>query len=468
MTNIHLPAHGGRRYSDPTKIPNGNVVMPTLGALTMGDDYADAAFSGGNVTTVTPQWRVGTSGTWNNESNTSTSPAHFDGLFEESLHQFRLRDPASGAVSNIVSGTTVNVAVVAPTLGDPTVMSVSVVNLPYSGGSGFTTLTPQWSVAGENSWTSASAATGSPAVVTGLPDPSTSYDFRLRAQGGGDTVYSNVVTATTASTEDPTAVPILFSDFETYTMPGSWQFGAQDGGTVALSTSTASNYNGSAKSVRGVYPAHMGTDGGVFIWGLQYPGDYPGWVSSKNEVYVRFYAKMPGAKWGCKFLKVFGGDNGNGSISNCTFGLDYTGENPGSLIQVSFGDGTDPHNDTQNVIRLDGSDPDFVGRSYGQAVISTPQNDAWNDWGTGWHLFEFAVGFNSGTSSANEVADGWFIVRIDGVTYLTATNLFNRHYASPPIEKIELFGQAQGNNSSAFELMYDNVEITQGAFGSQA
>ncbi len=62
-----------------------------------------------------------------------------------------------------------------------------------------------------------------------------------------------------------------------------------------------------------------------------------------NSIKVEFWAKMPKARHGVKFLKIFSGRNANNTNSgyaNTTFGLDYTGGDNGGMYQVSFGDGT--------------------------------------------------------------------------------------------------------------------------------
>jgi hypothetical protein len=137
------------------------------------------------------------------------------------------------------------------------------------------------------------------------------------------------------------------------------------------------------------------------------------------------------------------------------------------MYAVSFGDGSMTANDTQNVILFDGTNPTWIGRSYGTAMVDTPEGHLWasSNWGTGWHLFELYVRFNSGDSPGTEVADGAYIVKIDGVTYVSATGIFNRHYSDAPIDNIQLFGWEQ-NSSQPSEVWYDNVEIAIGGFGN--
>ena len=59
------------------------------------------------------------------------------------------------------------------------------------------------------------------------------------------------------------------------------------------------------------------------------------------------------------------------------------------------------------------------------------------------------------------------MVKIDGVTYVDAKGLFNRHWSNSPIESVALFNQTQGTSAGPFELWYDNLEITQDAWGDR-
>lgn len=254
----------------------------------------------------------------------------------------------------------------------------------------------------------------------------------------------------------PAATTITFVDFENKSLSQSgWIFGSQDGATLSISTDTAANLNRSAGSLKASYPKPTGA---VYAWGT-----YNLAALKTNEIYIDFWARMPNAKQGLKFLKIFGGDS-NG-YANTTFALDYTGADYGSMYQVSFGDGKDAYNDTHSVINFDGSYPQWIGRSYGVASVETPMRRAFrsSDWGTGWHHFKIRVKFNSGTTATNEVADGAYYVEIDGQVYVNATGLFNRHYSNPPIDRVELFGWAQ-SGTSAFDIWYDDVRISTGGF----
>lgn len=256
---------------------------------------------------------------------------------------------------------------------------------------------------------------------------------------------------------------VTYQQFEAATLPaGGWGFWTGDGGTVAISTNAAANHGGSAGSVKGSYPARSSAGGG-YVW-----CGYDVSALATRDLYLDFWAKMPTAtKQGLKFLKVFGArpTSGVDNYANTTFGLDYTGVDVGGMYCVSFGDGSQVTNDTANVVNFDGSSGSWIGRSYGTAVVSTPQNHLWasSNWGTSWHHFRMHVRFNSGTSAATEVADGAYFVEIDGLVYVDARNLFNRHWSNGPIDRIELFGWTQ-TGTTPFELWYDDVRITTGGF----
>jgi hypothetical protein len=244
-------------------------------------------------------------------------------------------------------------------------------------------------------------------------------------------------------------------------IPG-WTFGSQAGGSLTLSTNTALNYNNEAGSLVGSYPSSPRSGGDVYVWGA-----YSLAALQTEDIYVEFWAKMPGSKQGLKLLKIFGGSSTSGNYANTTFALDYTGGDPGAMYQVSFGDGSTVGNDTANVINFDGTNPALIGRSYGKATVQTPRKASFSsaDWGTGWHHFRLHCKFNSGTSAATETNDGAYYVEIDGKVYVNATGLFNRNYNNLPIDRVELFGWSQ-NASSAFQIWYDDVRITTGGFAS--
>ena len=100
-------------------------------------------------------------------------------------------------------------SVVAPTLGTPS-MGSTTASIAFSGGSGYTTLIPQYRETGAGSWTSLSSDTSSPLSYTGLT-AETGYDFRALADG---TVASNTVTGTTGSASSPAYTPARLMSFE--------------------------------------------------------------------------------------------------------------------------------------------------------------------------------------------------------------------------------------------------------------
>ncbi len=250
---------------------------------------------------------------------------------------------------------------------------------------------------------------------------------------------------------------LLEEDFESNTFPRGFGIGNQAGGKVEISREVDQQINSnSAGALKATYP--VGT-GEIYGWASFDMAPYQSY-----EVYVEFNAKMPKAKQGLKFLKIFGG-------ANTTFGLDYTGvpSGKGSLYQVSFGDGTSQSNDTQNVINLDGSYPSWIGRSYGKAIVKTPEKKVFSaaEWGDEWHHFRFKVKFNSSTRNTDgtyqEINDGEYFLQIDGKTYVDATGLFNKHPANGPINKVALLDWSQ-NITESFEIWYDNLRITTGGF----
>ncbi len=215
------------------------------------------------------------------------------------------------------------------------------------------------------------------------------------------------------------------------------------------------------------YPALVGDplwEGGIFN-SLNFNVN-----SGQKELYIKFDSKMPNAKHGLKFLKIFG-ENATGgvnTVANTTFGLDYTGLDYGAMRMVSFGDGTTEVNDTQKVVFLNGMSPSWVGRSWGigASVVSNGQYFDSADWGTGWHTFRLKIKFNDGTTAGNEVNNGEILVNIDGVDYVHATGLFNRHYTNGNINYLS-FGdwtQAPAAGSPAFDIHYDNISISLNGF----
>lgn len=235
--------------------------------------------------------------------------------------------------------------------------------------------------------------------------------------------------------------------FNGNSLPDDWFSDSYNGGQLTL----ANGY------LRGEYPANG--DGTDNIVSIPIPLD-----EAHSDIYIETRCRMPGPRGGFKFIKIFGERVGD-SYANTTFGLVY---GSGNLEQVSFGDGSTPGNDTTEVINLDGTHKDWIGRSFGQAVIRTPQNAHFSaaDWGTDWHTVKLRAKFNSGTSPENEIADGAYYLEIDGVVYVDAYNIFNRHYTNGPIQAVKIFDYARANTDGLI-FDYDYIRITSGGFLNQ-
>jgi len=295
---------------------------------------------------------------------------------------------------------------------------------------------------------------GSPAalavtVSAGAPDgtPHLLTELLFNATTPMETTRAATSTAPMTSVSLPSTV---------INTPG-WSIGARNGGSVGVQA-TPGPTGSMVDALVGDYPVPGA--GGWYI-GANYS------VASLNteDVYIEFWAKMPGPKEGFKFVKIFGQNLTPGSYANTTIATNYTGGDYGSIYQVSFGDGSSLANDTQNVINLNGEGLQEIGRSYGTAVVQTPQMSAFSstDWGTGWHHFLIHVKFNSGTTAQNEVPNGEVYLAIDGKIYANATGLYNRNPADGPINYIGFFGWAQGD-PSAFQVYYYDIRISTGGF----
>lgn len=278
---------------------------------------------------------------------------------------------------------------------------------------------------------------------------------------------STSVLAATPSAGAPDGTPQLLTELQ-FSSPSSsvpsvpgWVIGAQNGAAVSV-VSIQGPDGATVNALEGSYPLPA-PSGGEYIW-AQYS------VASLNteDLYIEFWARMPGPKEGFKFLKIFGQNLTQGSYADTTFATDYTGVDYGAIRQVSFGDGSSTANDSQNVINLNGTNPQWIGRSYGTAVVQTPQmsNFSSADWGTGWHHFLVHVKFNSGTTAQNEVPNGEYYLAIDGKVYVDATDLYNRNPANGPIDHVGFFGWAQ-SDTSAFQAEYYDIRISTGGFMSQ-
>ncbi len=285
---------------------------------------------------------------------------------------------------------------------------------------------------------SAGAADGPPHLLTELLFSST-------------TPMQTTLEATSTTAKTLVSLPSTFIN-----SPG-WSIGAQNGGAVGVEATPGPN-GATVDALEGDYP--VPGNGGWYIW-----ANYSVASLNTEDVYIEFWARMPAAKEGCKFVKIFGQNLIQGNYANSTIGMDYTGVDYGAIRQISFGDGTSVANDDQNVINLNGANPQWIGRSYGTAVVQTPQDSVFSsaDWGTGWHHFLIHVKFNSGTTAQNAVPNGELFLEIDGKVYADATGLYNRNPADGPINYIGFFGWAQGD-PSAFQLDYYDIRISTGGF----
>lgn len=260
--------------------------------------------------------------------------------------------------------------------------------------------------------------------------------------------------------EATSATVITKLNFDDGVIPNGngWSFGAQAGGQVLINTNKAENHNGSAGSIKALYPL---ATGGMYAW-----GGYSLTSLKTREIYIDFWAKMPKATQGLKFCKLFGVTGAGTGYANTTFGLGAEVGRAGSFFQVSFGDGSELDNDTGSVVNLDGAYPEWVGRSYANktARVETPQKSAWlnNKWGTDWHHFRMHAKFNSDING-KEVADGEYYLEIDNVVYVRASGLLNRHVLNKPLDRIGFFDWSQGG-TTPFEVWLDDIVISTDGF----
>ncbi len=248
------------------------------------------------------------------------------------------------------------------------------------------------------------------------------------------------------------AAVVIEESFESGKAAPGWSIGSQSGGRVWFDTESAHR---GKYSLKASYPIPKGA---LYAW-----ADFNVAKYQTYEVKVEFWARMPDAKQGLKFMKVFGIRDSEG-YANTTLGIDYTGTNNGSIWNIHYGDGAvEKANDAGNYIAFNGAEAKFVGRSYGLAgnIVDTPQYQVWDskNWGTDWHHFSVHIKYNSGTSVATEKNDGEYRVAIDGVTYVDAVGLFNRHWSNKPIERIVFFDWAQ-TGDQPFTVAIDDVKIT--------
>ena len=241
--------------------------------------------------------------------------------------------------------------------------------------------------------------------------------------------------------------------------PG-WNFWLQPGGLLGVQATTAPDGSGTVNALEGSYPTPA-TTGGSYVG-----AGYNLSALKTEDVYIEFWAKMPGVKEGCKFVKIFGDRSSATGYADTTIYTDYTGAAYGAIRQIAYGDGGGLVNDSADIIDLTGLHS-YLGRSGNTAVVNTPQGSVFSaaNWGTGWHHFRIHVKFNSGTTSQNEVPNGEYYLEIDGKVYVDATGLYNRNPANGPINKIEFFGWAQ-TELQPFQLWYYDIRISTSGFMS--
>lgn len=297
-------------------------------------------------------------------------------------------------------------------------------------------------------------------AITAPPVPAATVSA-ANADGTPQLLTELQFTSTTAMTEPGEAASISSAA----KLPTGWTVGAQAGGSIGVQTTSSPEPTASiVNALVGTYPDPP--SGGQYMW-----ADYSVAALGIEDIYIEFWAKMPSQyKGGCKFLKIFGERatiGGAESNANTTILTDYTGVDYGAVRQIGFGDGTTIRNDTENAINLNGTNPTMIGRSYGKAVVKTPQmsNFPSSAWGTGWHHFRVHIKFNSGTTAQDEIPDGEYYLEIDGNVYVDATGLFNRNPVNGPIDYVEFFGWAQ-KDPNPFQLWYDDIRISTGGFMS--
>ena len=179
-------------------------------------------------------------------------------------------------------------------------------------------------------------------------------------------------------------------------------------------------------------------------------------VSAENlsEIYVKFDFKVDNPSGGSKFLKLFGKKDSEGGYANTTFAINY---NSGMLYEVSYGSGVGTVNDTQAIIRYNGtiSDKDV------SVIHKTGEFDPADN---KWHSFEAHMKYND-----NGKRNGIYRVWIDGELRLHATNIKNRHdNNSMFFNRVDLANYSNSNQEHDWNLWYDNVVIATHPIGGGA
>lgn len=169
------------------------------------------------------------------------------------------------------SSSRVPAQVTAPTLGTPSMTSDGA-SITFSGGSGYTTLIPQYSSNAGSTWASISNDTTSPLTFTGLA--AGNYSFRALADGS---VATNVVTGAVASAS------ALFSDSF-----ASNDFSHTENGIAWLAATANTAVTGN--KLQFTYPARaMGSDG----WSEQRLYYIKKAGNPLSEIWVKYDIEIP-------------------------------------------------------------------------------------------------------------------------------------------------------------------------------
>lgn len=248
-----------------------------------------------------------------------------------------------------------------------------------------------------------------------------SYSITAKGTGG------------TWNSREPTGVPGWFFTDDFNTGLANWSVGANvsidAGGGVGGSDCAMVTYNASGTTPY-VFRRNVATE-------------------SLSEGHISFAFKVdPAINGGCKFLKIFG--KNNGGYANFTLALNYS---TGTIYEVSYGLGTTIENDTQAVVRLDGvhTDPSVIVNT-----STAPFDPADNTWRT----LEFYFKYNT-----TGLRDGAFKVWVDDVLQLDASNIKNSHDSN--VKEVENVGLADYSDSNAatWYLRYDDVVFSRNRIG---
>lgn len=207
--------------------------------------------------------------------------------------------------------------------------------------------------------------------------------------------------------------------------------------------------------------AYADNTAGGFSGGVS--AEFDSTFANLQEVYIEFDARQPDAtKTGMKFCKIH---NDESDTANTTYGCQgAVGAGAGDITGISFGDGTTTGNDVANLLLLDGTNPSWIGRNFGLATLAykspTPSNFTWDN---NWHNFKIIHKYSSGSTSGNEVNDGRIYLMIDNQLYVSATNIFNRHYTNGKRPVRITFGDWAQNNAAA-NVNFRNIKISSGGF----